>query len=590
MFMFECEECKKMTCMSCMYNAIFRSAIPEAHCPNCNVLLSNKALRDIFPENKYIQYYIPRLAKAFLELERQKLPFVMKYYKILKVIKSTDGETGEKKGELLKLYRQFQSQIDALKRLLESKDIPAHTLNLRNIRTFDLDSAMQIIGTKDAADIGKALKGVSLPKFINEIVPSNIAKMEAVATDLGMTIDFVVSTIDTTWYERTIQYAVAEYNGDDDAPKEKDTNNFFYVYPCPKENCNGFINLKYHCEVCDATYCSKCLAEVVPNKEHQCKKEDMDSYEEIKRSTKPCPKCATRIFRSQGCAEMFCTKCHTGFDWNTGKIKTGNFHNPHRMEWLRQIAQGTIVGEFNVCQGDTPPAFVGCKVIQYYNGQVNHVRDVVNNYRHQLETLNITRMTPISLKRLIEYISGKCDDKKMLEKYEKICIHQKKLQQIIPVLDEFVDSMTATLNSLYQSIVIPTTSQTDDDNAADSQYKAFVKNMYITILELVDAKSRITCSTVLANIRRRMPSKLCTSIQDLCKKQYILLYKNNGIPFAKRTKEVFEMYIGIINSILGHINSELMMWSITFHKQICKIYSYGTYAPYGNRYENINMN
>jgi hypothetical protein len=39
------------------------------------------------------------------------------------------------------------------------------------------------------------------------------------------------------------------------------------------------------------------------------------------------------------CHQMFCTKCHTAFDWKTLRISKGNIHNPHWFEWQRTIGQ-----------------------------------------------------------------------------------------------------------------------------------------------------------------------------------------------------------------------------------------------------------
>jgi hypothetical protein len=70
---------------------------------------------------------------------------------------------------------------------------------------------------------------------------------------------------------------------------------------------------------------------------HVCKQEDIDSVKAIRENTKPCPSCATRIQRSMGCSQMFCTICKVFFDWNTGKqIKNTQYvHNPHHVEWMR---------------------------------------------------------------------------------------------------------------------------------------------------------------------------------------------------------------------------------------------------------------
>jgi hypothetical protein len=33
---------------------------------------------------------------------------------------------------------------------------------------------------------------------------------------------------------------------------------------------------------------------------------------------------------------MYCTQCHTAFSWNTGRVESGNIHNPHYYEYMRQ--------------------------------------------------------------------------------------------------------------------------------------------------------------------------------------------------------------------------------------------------------------
>lgn len=105
--------------------------------------------------------------------------------------------------------------------------------------------------------------------------------------------------------------------------------------PCPKERCRGFVrgeNKK--CGICNENVCGKCHN--IKTEDHVCNEDDIESVNAIKKDSKPCPKCRVPIHKISGCSQMFCTLCHTRFDWRTGKEVSGEwFHNPHMVEWQR---------------------------------------------------------------------------------------------------------------------------------------------------------------------------------------------------------------------------------------------------------------
>ena len=86
---------------------------------------------------------------------------------------------------------------------------------------------------------------------------------------------------------------------------EKDNQDkYTFIVPCRNNGCKGFLNKKYRCELCDTHTCSNVLNLLVKNTElydqHECKKENIESAEMIRKDTKPCPKCGTRIYKIDG--------------------------------------------------------------------------------------------------------------------------------------------------------------------------------------------------------------------------------------------------------------------------------------------------
>jgi hypothetical protein len=121
---------------------------------------------------------------------------------------------------------------------------------------------------------------------------------------------------------------------------------------CQASNCNGFVSKSYKCELCEKTTCSKCFEIVEEN--HECKPENIETAEFIKKSSKPCPTCATRISRIDGCYQMWCTNCKTAFDWQSGlKLTNVVIHNPHYYQYLQTTNNGAVPRNPNdiVCGG-----------------------------------------------------------------------------------------------------------------------------------------------------------------------------------------------------------------------------------------------
>jgi hypothetical protein len=125
-----------------------------------------------------------------------------------------------------------------------------------------------------------------------------------------------------------------------------------FVRECPDENCRGFLSTAWKCGLCEKWTCPDC--HVVKGYErdvdHICNPDLVATAQLLSRDTKPCPKCRTGIFKIDGCNQMWCTQCHTGFNWLTGRIET-NVHNPHFFEWQRR---NTANGEIPRTQGDLP--------------------------------------------------------------------------------------------------------------------------------------------------------------------------------------------------------------------------------------------
>lgn len=110
-----------------------------------------------------------------------------------------------------------------------------------------------------------------------------------------------------------------------------------FVRGCPDPDCRGFLSTQWKCGLCQKWSCPDCheVKGLVRDVEHVCNADTLATARLLSADTKPCPKCQTSIFKIDGCNQMWCTQCHTAFDWRTGRVQEA-VHNPHYFEWLRR--------------------------------------------------------------------------------------------------------------------------------------------------------------------------------------------------------------------------------------------------------------
>ena len=128
-----------------------------------------------------------------------------------------------------------------------------------------------------------------------------------------------------------------------DQPMQVDTRKKF-IMACPGQGCKGFLSTAYKCGLCERNTCKDCIM-IKQDDAHVCIESDKLSAEAIRKETKPCPKCHERIFKIDGCDQMYCMArdeagkiCQTVWSWKSGEELIGvTVHNPHFFQLQQQL-------------------------------------------------------------------------------------------------------------------------------------------------------------------------------------------------------------------------------------------------------------
>lgn len=312
----KCPTCQAVACSSCTETYLL-SGSQDPHCMSCRVGWTREVLDSCGLTKKFVtQTYKTHRENVLFERERALMPATQPHVERALKIRRLEQES---------------AQIEAL-RLKKSQEG-------LTVQTGSLEVLAAELGTDDYLELGM----VRIERAYKIYAEMSILKNQ---------IDMINSKI---YHLRT--------SGVDEKKEARK-----FIRACPANGCSGFLSHVWKCGVCEKWSCPDCH-DVIGNKDdpHTCKTECIETAKMLSKDSKPCPKCASFIFKIDGCDQMWCPQCSTAFSWRTGKVEVGRIHNPHYYEYQR--GRGAIPREIgDIPCGGMPQDF---RLIQRIEGESN---------------------------------------------------------------------------------------------------------------------------------------------------------------------------------------------------------------------------
>jgi len=181
---------------------------------------------------------------------------------------------------------------------------------------------------------------------------------------------------------------------------------------CPKKDCRGFIGTDSKCSKCQLLFCYFCHKIIDDSKTHSCKKEDIESVENIEKTSKRCPSCKSSIFKDGGCSSMTCKICGTVFNWETMKLE----NKPHETD--RQTTPSGLHGIYQQIKSESSrqekAEFINMVIVIF------NIPSIINKY--PVYTM-INSNNDLRLKFHENKLSEKQMINRLLSRFEKTSIH-----------------------------------------------------------------------------------------------------------------------------------------------------------------------
>ena len=282
----ECPYCPFTPCTTCAERYLCETP-DDAHCMSCRKAWSREILVNNFTQKFVTRTYKDRREDLLFEREKSLMPATLPYVENEKEIRKINRQIAQLRSDRNDFHIQWTHVIS---------QSPAVVVVKKGLSS-ELEGEIEI--HRQTNELRKIISGIQC----------NIEHLE--------------------WVQN--KYFILMNSGGLEKEKRQ------FVRACPHTDCRGFLSTAWKCGVCDNWTCPECHEVKGLNKDdqHACDPNNIATARLLAKDSRNCPKCASLIFKINGCDQMYCTQCHTPFSWRTGRVEVGTIHNPHYYEYMR---------------------------------------------------------------------------------------------------------------------------------------------------------------------------------------------------------------------------------------------------------------
>ena len=281
-------------------------------------------------------------------------------------------------------------------------------------------------------------------------------------------------------------------------PKPTRTATFRVLCPCPVNDCRGSV-IGTACNVCKIQVCDKCMVQLPTSdddeSQHMCDANLLETIRELQETSKPCPKCSVRIFKTEGCDHMHCTNCNTHFSYRHLTVLTSSSNYHYRERLIRRTAQhmdgGGNDAAQDVCavsmENDRIPLSVLREVLRA--AHIDVAPDVIDALYHapkavrylrstEFQEVEISRKSRDKFDELqVKYALGELTDKQWESHVYRTYTRQQSCELLSGILHIYLANTDGLQSDLYHAV---------RNGVATPEYLAGLTDRLRTLLDVIN--------------------------------------------------------------------------------------------------------